>query len=113
MAFTEQVYTIKGEQFRILHNTDLKEIWVQQLPKYSVIGVISTDTLHIPAGQQGHEDMADYIIRFKAWINGIIATYFSSATPVPTPPATPTPTPIVTQIDDLVVNLTIVGDKFV
>ena len=115
MAFTEQTYFIKGEQFRLLHNTDNKEIWVQHLPDYAVVGIIATKGLHIPAGQQGHEDMADFVIRLKLWLNTVIAQWFSSKDPVVvTQPLPPVVDPMDKQIDDLIVSqLSIVGDQFV
>ena len=109
MAFTSKTYTIKGADFRVLNKTDKKEIWVQHIPTYAMVGFISTADLYT-----GKETMADFIVRFKAWINEAFNQWFSKSTTVPDPkPPVIDTDPIDKQIDDLIVNLLIVNDKVV
>lgn len=111
MAYATKTYKIKGEDFRVLYNSDKQEIWFQHIPNYEVLGFLSTGSLYIPAGQQGHEDMKDFIIRLKAWLNSMLDKWFlvpDTGTPTPTAP------PMDKQIDDLITQqLFISGDKFV
>lgn len=114
MAYASKNYTIKGQSFRVLYNSVKQEVWLQHLPNHEVLGFLSASSLYIPAGQAGHEDMSTFTARLKTWLNTMLDRWFAAPVPAPVTPA-PTPTaPLMDkQVDDLVTNLIVVGDKFV
>lgn len=111
MAFVSKNFQIKGEDFRVLYNTTNQEIWFQHLPEHSALGFLSTSSLHVPVGQQGHEDMADFAARLKTWLNSMLDKYFNTTTVVV---VTPVADPIDKQIEDLITQqLQVSGDLFI
>ena len=110
MAYISKTYTINNTEFRILHQTDNKEIWLQALPNYHTLGYFSTEPLH-----NGEESMADFVKRLKVWLNDLITEWFTTPVedPVAEDPVAIPPSSLEVQIDELIVNLLIVDDRFV
>lgn len=115
MAFTSKNYVASGTTFRVLYNSDIKEIWFQSLPGYTVLGTISTAGLYLQAHEVGYETMDQFIIKLKSWLNSLLAIFFAPATPEPEPDPVTTPEvdSMDVQINELIASLTISSGKFV
>ena len=115
MAFTSKNYTLHGKIFRVLHNSDTQDIWLQNLPSYTTLGTLSTAGLYLNPLEAGYESMDEFIVKLKAWLNELIAKFFETAVedPVVVPTEPDAPPAMDALINDLITNLSVTNNKFV